>query len=163
MRDSDYDRINAEDPIDKDSFYAPAAGEMDLLKCQFGHHDGTHDDGCVVTTMDAPEFVAPVEADKKANAMTWKDGMFSSKRRPSILEEAGKLVDGDRQNTYGHPKDNYRKLAQVWSVVLDRKTTPEEVILCHLLIKIVREAYAPKRDNLVDIAGYARVMEMLGE
>jgi hypothetical protein len=46
---------------------------------------------------------------------------------------------------------------------MDRPVSPMQVALCLIQLKVAREVHAPKRDNLVDIAGYARVMEMLSE
>ena len=81
----------------------------------------------------------------------------------SILDEASSVVDGPRQDNYGHPKVNFQRIADLWSVVFGRPVTPHEVCMCLIQLKIARHVHAPKRDNLVDIAGYARCMEMLDE
>ena len=88
--------------------------------------------------------------------------------RGTILEEAAAIVDGQRQDAYGHPRDNYRVLSAMWAAYLGDKhphiaITPRDAANMMGLAKYAREAHAPKRDNLVDIAGYARVAEMLGE
>lgn len=81
----------------------------------------------------------------------------------SILDEANKLVEGDRGDAYGHPSVKYKILADLWSAVLRVEVTPQQVVLCFLATKLGREAIKHKRDNLVDIAGYAKVLAMLTE
>lgn len=80
-----------------------------------------------------------------------------------ILEEAGKLVDGDRNDAYGHPKVKYAVLADLWSSIIGVRVTPEQVVLCMLATKLGRESLKHKRDNLVDIAGYAKILGILTE
>ena len=81
----------------------------------------------------------------------------------SILLEADALVSGDRQNDYGHPYDCLTKIAAMWSVVLDTKVTAEQVAMCMLSLKIVRECNKPTRDNRVDMAGYANCLDIAHE
>lgn len=79
----------------------------------------------------------------------------------NVLNEAEILVSNDRQTAYGDSPKKYDAIARLWSVVLRKKVTPEEVVLCMLLIKIARESIKHKRDNLVDIAGYALILEQV--
>ena len=37
---------------------------------------------------------------------------------------------------------------------------PEQVPLCMIAVKISRECHEPKRDNMIDIAGYAETLDM---
>jgi len=90
--------------------------------------------------------------------------MDEDESRPAnVLEEAAALVDGSRQDAYGHPRDNYRRLAAMWSAYLGIEITPVQAVDMMIAVKLSRQANAPKRDNLVDIAGYARVAEMVSE
>lgn len=73
---------------------------------------------------------------------------------PSIVNEAVNLVTGDRQKAYGHPSKNFEDTARLWSVVLGIDVTPQQVALCMVQLKLAREIYGPKRDNLVDAIGY---------
>ena len=82
----------------------------------------------------------------------------------TILEEAAALVDGPRAFIYGHPRINIARIAALWSIYLSAPISPIDV--CHLMVlmKVARAmSGVPNRDTLVDIAGYARVAEMLGE
>lgn len=73
----------------------------------------------------------------------------------TALQEAQRLVYGDRQGTYGHPLDDYACTAAMWSAILRHPVTPEQAILCMVAVKLSRESRQHKRDNLVDMAGYA--------
>lgn len=78
-----------------------------------------------------------------------------------ILEEAHELVDGPRQEDYGHPIDNFNKMAMMWSAILGTQVSEQEVALCMIATKIARETNRPRRDNRVDIAGYAKTLQMV--
>lgn len=81
----------------------------------------------------------------------------------TILEEAGRLTSGDRNRDYGHPLDDFGRSAAMWSAILGAPVTPEQVGLCMIAVKLARQCHSPKRDNLVDAAGYARAVEMIGD
>ena len=83
--------------------------------------------------------------------------------RETVLQEAQRLVYGDRGETYGEPLDDFTRTAQLWSVVLDTTVDAEDVALCMILLKLSRELYQPKRDNRVDIAGYAECLNRVTE
>ena len=83
--------------------------------------------------------------------------------KKTILDTAALLVYGDRQDDYGHPCEDFAKTAKIWSAVLGCDVTPAQVALCMIGVKISREVHRPKRDNLVDIAGYAATLEMLSD
>ena len=79
----------------------------------------------------------------------------------SVLAEADRIVDGDRQTDYGHPLDDFGKAALMWTAILGVDVTPEQVALCMCAVKISRQCNRPKRDNLVDLAGYAKTCQMV--
>lgn len=81
----------------------------------------------------------------------------------NILEEANSLVNGNRQADYGHPLDDFQRTAKMWTAILGFPVTPEQVGLCMCAVKISRQVNHPKRDNLVDLAGYAATVEMVIE
>jgi hypothetical protein len=81
----------------------------------------------------------------------------------NILEEANKITSKDRHNDYGGPEENFTLVAKYWSVYKGVEFKPEDVGMFNILQKIARQQFKNKRDNLVDIAGYARTLEMLNE
>jgi len=78
-----------------------------------------------------------------------------------ILMEASKLIDGDRRDDYGPIEESSKKIAAMWSIILDHEVTPEEVCLCMIGFKMVREMHKHKRDNRVDIGGYAKLLDRI--
>ena len=82
----------------------------------------------------------------------------------SILVEAARLVDGDRQSDYGHPQDDFKRIATIWSTLLENKLnvdlTPTEVGAMMIALKLSRTAFKNKRDNWIDIAGYAHCADL---
>jgi hypothetical protein len=81
--------------------------------------------------------------------------------REEVLMEAAKLITGDRNKTYGSPTQNFQDISDVWNVLLraklgeGQKITPGEVASMMAAVKLVRMIAQPKRDNWVDLAGYA--------
>lgn len=90
----------------------------------------------------------------------------SSEPSESPLEEALRLTTGDRQNSYGHPTEDFSRTAGMWNSLLSlqrRPITPEEVGMMMVLLKLSRQQNKPKRDNLVDAAGYINCVNMIVE
>lgn len=85
--------------------------------------------------------------------------------RETICEEAQRLVYGERGETYGHPLDDFTRTADMWSAILgvNRPITAEEVAMCMMALKISRQTYQPKRDNVTDMAGYAECLQRIVE
>lgn len=84
---------------------------------------------------------------------------------PNIAEEACRLVLGDRNESYGDPKDDYDGTAKVWSGLLIGKLKPgveitaREAIIMMAALKLRREVTRPKRDNRVDAIGYGLCLD----
>lgn len=84
--------------------------------------------------------------------------------RETPLEEAQRLVHGDRGKDYGHPIDDFTRSGKMWGAILGSDPVPpEKVAMCMIAVKLSRECNAPKRDNRVDIAGYAETLDMVRE
>ena len=79
----------------------------------------------------------------------------------SILDEAKRIVHGERGENYGHPFEDFSRTAKIWSAILGKDITPEQVALCMVGLKISREVNRPKRDNIVDGAGYFETLDMV--
>jgi hypothetical protein len=79
----------------------------------------------------------------------------------TTLQEAQRLVHGERQGDYGHPLDDFSRTAAMWSAILSVPISAEQVGLCMMAVKISRQCNRPKRDNMVDAAGYAETVQMV--
>lgn len=63
-----------------------------------------------------------------------------------------------RGKDYGSMRANHERIAAIWSVVLERPVTPEQVALCMAGVKIARLVQSPNHeDSWLDLAGYAAV------
>ena len=89
------------------------------------------------------------------------DGKKASKDhepRGSVLAEAMRVINGERQDVYGAPERSFERIANYWTEYLgDQMTdriTPQDVAMMMTLFKVAREANQHKRDNIVDAAGY---------
>ena len=78
----------------------------------------------------------------------------------TICQEAQKLTTGDRAASYGCPLDNFQITVNLINARFGTKFSPEDFAEIMILCKIARQANAAKRDNMVDIAGYANTHQM---
>lgn len=82
----------------------------------------------------------------------------------NILDEAKRLTTGERNETYGHPLDDYTTTAGMWTAALGHEVTAEQAILCMMLVKISRlSRNITHRDSVVDVAGYANCLDMANQ
>jgi len=83
----------------------------------------------------------------------------------SILSEAERLTGVDRQADYGPPDEDFRRTAGMWTAMLQHKLASGvkfeswEVAQMMICIKLSRLQHKPKRDSVVDTAGYANCMD----
>ena len=92
------------------------------------------------------------------------------KAKESILTEAHNIIYGDREKTYGHPAKNLKTIAAMWSAYMNNMddgnfiVTAKDVAAMMMLVKVARFANDPShRDNLVDVCGYAALIERCDE
>jgi hypothetical protein len=87
----------------------------------------------------------------------------------SILDEAKRLVCGDRQASYGPPDQDFKRTADMINALFGDylkegyQFQPKDVAAIMILIKLSRNRHQNKRDNPVDIAGYAHCMNVCME
>ena len=85
--------------------------------------------------------------------------------QPSILAEADNIAGEDRSRDYGHPLVNHQRIAGIWNIqlagILTAPITPRQVALMMIGVKLAREVNTPKRDNLLDIAGYVKCIDII--
>lgn len=79
----------------------------------------------------------------------------------SVCLEAEHIVHGDRAASYGSPSEGFGLTARLWSAYLGTPISAKDCAAMFALNKISREKGKHKRDNLVDLAGYAEVMRMI--
>jgi hypothetical protein len=77
--------------------------------------------------------------------------------RTTLLEEANALIHGDRAEAYGSALQNAKDWAQMFSAATGLEVRPEHYPVALICTKLVREKHKTKRDNWVDIAGFAGV------
>lgn len=89
---------------------------------------------------------------------------MSKNVRALILETAEKCVNGQREQDYGTPEDNFASIASLWTTYLQTKNknitnakiTSLDVAMMMSLLKVARVASGTgSRDCFVDLAGYA--------
>lgn len=85
----------------------------------------------------------------------------ASSPRADMLDEARKLITGDRNNSYGPPTQDFQKSAEAATAYGyrgpgGREIVPHDIAILVMLVKLSRLTWTPgKRDHWVDIAGYA--------
>jgi hypothetical protein len=91
----------------------------------------------------------------------------------NVLEEAQRIIYGDREKTYGHPSKNLQVIADMWTVYVNAASnnilgglefTAKDVCVMMMLLKIARLANdINHRDSVVDTCGYAALIERCDE
>ena len=75
--------------------------------------------------------------------------------RVDILAEAENLINGDRAKSYGDAYENHKRIADMWSVLLNKKITVSQVYQCMIAVKLSRLIETPDHlDSWIDIVGY---------
>lgn len=85
----------------------------------------------------------------------------------SSLSEAYKIINGDRQDSYGNPEDSFALIAKYWQTYLSHRLQHEsgavrlsalDVAHMMVLFKTARmSGQAPCRDNYIDAQGYLAI------
>ena len=73
------------------------------------------------------------------------------------LEEAAKIVTGQRQFDYGNKYENHKNISDLWSAYLGNKVSAHDVAICMLLVKVARLKHRTTEDCYIDMAGYAAI------
>ena len=77
-------------------------------------------------------------------------------KREEVLKEAERLINGKRAADYGEAYENHERIANLWSVILDKNVTAEQVYQCMIAVKLARLIVTPAHDDSwIDICGYA--------
>ena len=91
----------------------------------------------------------------------------------SVLAEAERIIYGDREKTYGKPSKNLETIAKMWNAYLVASGVATEgggiligkdVAVMMVLLKAARLGNdLDHRDSVVDICGYAALIERCDE
>lgn len=85
-----------------------------------------------------------------------------------VLKEADLLVHGDRNKTYGHPLDDYKRVVDIFRAITGIELTAEAGALFMLCVKLARlghnfEQHLIHRDSIIDAAGYLWCFAQIAE
>lgn len=82
----------------------------------------------------------------------------------SFCKKASDLVNGNREADYGHPAENFQRIADLWTTLFGRAFTREDVALAMTAVKMARLATSPTHeDSWIDICGYAECVSRFSE
>lgn len=163
-------------------------GKEIYLSCNgewFHYHNGQNGKGLFMTRCDG-QFRKSNDNSAKEWAQPTRDGEaspvdHSSYTHPAVtkpvspqrqlLLDAADTVDGERQDQYGNAEDSFAVIAELWSSYINIgrpqseqiEITAKDVALMMVLFKVAREGNSPKRDNLLDLAGYAALAQRIEE
>lgn len=79
----------------------------------------------------------------------------------SILLEADNILNGDRNEQYNDPNESFKVYADILKSAFNLELTPVEICKVQMAIKLGRLRYKHKRDSLVDLCGYAEILNRL--
>lgn len=80
-----------------------------------------------------------------------------------VLQEASHLVNGERQEDYGDPVECMGKWAEILKLLYGWDIDAHKASVAMSLLKHVREANRPKRDNRVDAPAYMHIADLAYE
>lgn len=86
--------------------------------------------------------------------------------KESLLKQAEEIIHGERNESYGPMRESFQRTADLWSIILEKKLavklSPEDVCLCMVGLKLSRELFKAKPDNIVDAMGYLEIYNQIG-
>ena len=85
-----------------------------------------------------------------------------------ILDKVKNIVNGDRLDSYGLPKESFQRIADYWNVYMnhtigDGDILPKDVAMMMVLFKLAREENKHKEDNIVDMLAYILLYDKVRE
>lgn len=58
-------------------------------------------------------------------------------KRNDVLDNAKKIINGERQGTYGNAEDSFSIIAQMWTACLGKDITADDVANMMILMKLL--------------------------
>lgn len=78
--------------------------------------------------------------------------------RGGVLDEAKRLTEGDRNESYGSPVPNMQHIADIYNAITGQSVSARDVALMHQATKLARRYHNPlHRDSYVDNCAYAGI------
>jgi hypothetical protein len=84
----------------------------------------------------------------------------------NILEKANEIVNlrsEEKEREYGPFEDGMGKAARIASLLSSKDITTVDMYNCMIALKISRESYSHKEDNLLDLVAYIGSLNNLHE
>lgn len=135
-----------------------------ITKGEFCHTSYYEYDG--KTIISAEEFLArhnkPLSK-KLSISKQVEEIINNDPEKESILQEAERIVNGERQADYNDPIENFKRIATIASVLIGNEISPKDCCKVMMAVKLAREANKHKRDNLVDLCGYNHILNLIEE
>ena len=75
----------------------------------------------------------------------------------NILKRADEIVNDrseEKEREYGPMDEGMIKAAEIYSAISNKKAEPEDMYLALVALKLSRECYKHKEDNLLDAVAY---------
>ena len=82
-------------------------------------------------------------------------------QKESILLQADKIVNGDRNEQYGDPNIAFEEYRTILKATFGIDLTSAQICKVLMAIKLGRMKYKYKEDSLVDLCGYAEILNRL--
>jgi hypothetical protein len=111
-----------------------------------------------------PQILEVIERAADKQKTTETEPTNSTAAGHTILDTAKGLIYGDREKEYGKAIDNIGNIAKMWSILLQKEVTMEQVIECMIAVKQCRLINQPNHmDSWIDICGYAALKEKINK
>ena len=86
---------------------------------------------------------------------------FVIQMKDSLLLQADKVVNGDRNEQYGDAKQAFNEYSEILKTTFNISLSPEEICKVMMAIKLGRLKYKFKEDSLLDLMGYSEILNIL--
>lgn len=139
----------------------------DLTKCDFSLSDAIDRDLEALRRCDAIYLLQGWQRSRGATAekalAEWIGLHVFYQQEEDILLEALRITKGERNAQYGPPEQDFTRTAAMWTALKGVEFEAREVAMFMIALKLSRETHQRKRDNAVDIAGYARCLDICNQ
>jgi hypothetical protein len=88
----------------------------------------------------------------------------SKEEADSILEKAQKIVyerAEEKERQYGDPVESFKRASVMASILCNKEISAEDIVKVQMSLKLSRESYCHKEDNLLDLVGYTSILNDL--